>query len=291
MSFQIDQNELNDLIDACWAHHAWVKEFDKGNHPSVLPSIEMPILWFGNLKAYERSERRIITVGLNPSEMEFRERDTEETKGGWSMRRFQKANEIASIDRIGNESDLQHYRDALDDYFLNASAKGKKGKTKTAFMRWFSNWNGILHSLDASFDPEEMKNTAIHTDFCTPIATTPNWGELTDETAKKTIADSAANCGLWKGLVSVLQPDVILTCIASSYVEDIIGSLGLKVDDLHNLTESTCPRSPARKTLHAVGKLETTPVHLFAAPAGTPWRGWYKCQIEDFAKLIGKTVW
>ena len=88
MPSSIDYKKLNDLIDACWAHHAWVKEFDEGNHPSVLPSIEIPILWFGNLDKYFEFNRRIITVGLNPSEMEFREGDNPHHKGSESNKRF-----------------------------------------------------------------------------------------------------------------------------------------------------------------------------------------------------------
>jgi hypothetical protein len=42
------EHELDELIDACWAHHAWVNE----NYPDITPRVEIPILWFGNQEKY-----------------------------------------------------------------------------------------------------------------------------------------------------------------------------------------------------------------------------------------------
>ena len=54
------------------AREAWnLYERAKSQAHVVRPSI--PILFFGDSEAYERSERRIITVGLNPSRLEFPE--------------------------------------------------------------------------------------------------------------------------------------------------------------------------------------------------------------------------
>lgn len=67
MGEPIDQQKLNDLIDVCWAHHAWVKglhcncnfKHSDPNDPTrtlpdaefdrILPDNEIPILWFGSI--------------------------------------------------------------------------------------------------------------------------------------------------------------------------------------------------------------------------------------------------
>jgi hypothetical protein len=38
----------------------------------------LPIHWFGNRPAYEASPMRVVTVGLNPSDREFRANDAKE---------------------------------------------------------------------------------------------------------------------------------------------------------------------------------------------------------------------
>ena len=49
----------------------WTKLANRYSLPNVVnPSI--PILWFGDMKAYEESELKIVTVGLNPSCWELR---------------------------------------------------------------------------------------------------------------------------------------------------------------------------------------------------------------------------
>lgn len=38
----------------------------------------MPILWFGDKNAYKKSGLKIVTVGLNPSDREFRGNDNQQ---------------------------------------------------------------------------------------------------------------------------------------------------------------------------------------------------------------------
>jgi hypothetical protein len=66
----------------------------------VTPS--MPILYFGNLPAYRSSPLRVVTVGLNPSRLEFPK------AGPWS--RFPAA---ARLDADEKEF-VRHYLAALD---------------------------------------------------------------------------------------------------------------------------------------------------------------------------------
>ena len=41
---------------------------------NIIPS-SIPILWFGNLEKYLLSDKKIITVSLNPSDKEFKGKD------------------------------------------------------------------------------------------------------------------------------------------------------------------------------------------------------------------------
>ena len=48
----------------------------KRNDPAlkkVIVENSIPIIWFGNINKYLDSEKRILTVGLNPSNIEFPE--------------------------------------------------------------------------------------------------------------------------------------------------------------------------------------------------------------------------
>ena len=281
MGKSIDQKKLNDLIDACWAHHAWVKE----NYPAILPEVEIPILWFGNLKKYFASKRRIVTVGLNPSKAEFQEGKRPTKQSAWSMHRFRAAKEIANYGSLRENSDMVKYQSALNEYFL-----GFSGKETTAYRIWFSSWNCILRSLQAGFDPLKNQSTAIHIDFCTPLATNPTWGELPPDT-KESIVRNALQLGLWKGLVSFLQPHLILTCVSSFYIPQMVSSLGWSDEDTQETHPQACDRSTIHKVVHAFGNIQSGFVHLYAAPAGSPWKGWFKCQMEDFASEIAHTVW
>lgn len=269
------------LIDACWKHHAWVKR----TYPDVLPGMEMPILWFGDLVEYDRSPRKIVTVGLNPSLAEFQEGKRPTPTSAWSMHRFCEAEAVAKRGRLKSSADYSAYQDSLNHYFREYS-----NNQATAYKVWFSNWKGILHCLNASFDSSERKSTAIHIDFCTPIATIKKWGDR-DFKEKAVIADHAAQSGLWKSLIDVLCPDLILTCISRSYIDSAIESLKWKQQDCVDNQTHFCHRSPAHKTVHASGWVKSHRIHLFAAPAGSPWKGWYKCQIKDFAKQIENAVW
>ena len=56
-----------DLLDAI--QDAWQAFECAPAPPRVHPSI--PILFFGDLKAYCESDLRVVTVGLNPSRWEF----------------------------------------------------------------------------------------------------------------------------------------------------------------------------------------------------------------------------
>lgn len=142
----------------------------------------LPIHWFGNRPAYEASPLRVVTVGLNPSDREFRPNDATAV-----------SKDFRFPDYDGTEKGLER---ALNNYFK-----------RNPYNAWFKgSFSAVLHSFDASFY-EGAKNTAIHTDICSPWATIPTWSKLPLHEQQELEAEGHA---LWKKLILELQPDVIL---------------------------------------------------------------------------------
>lgn len=164
------------------------------NQPfAVTPSI--PILFFGDSDAYFDSEVRIITVGLNPSWVEFPPDD--------AFYRFPIARSIDPT-TIGHGSGYGLYLNALNAYFQT-----------NPYRTWFGSFEPLLNGLDASFYNKHAY-TALHTDICSPLATNPTWSGLSRE--QKTTLVTSGNA-LWRQLVNRLAPHVIIMSVARQHVE------------------------------------------------------------------------
>lgn len=159
----------------------------------------IPIDWFGNRNEYEQSDIRIVTVGLNPSEMEFK-RDKNATTYDVSYR-FPCA-------IVGNPAT---YPKAWNEYFTHNP------------YNWFYNFERVLQGAGASYGgklPEKIggqdhsNRRAIHTDLCSSYATAPTWSKLSRE-EQETISQEGV-C-YWKKQIEELQPDIIITAIAQKY--------------------------------------------------------------------------
>jgi hypothetical protein len=142
----------------------------------------LPIHWFGNRPAYEASSLRVVTVGLNPSDREFRPNDATPV-----------SKDFRFPDYDGTDKGLEL---ALNNYFK-----------RNPYGSWFKgSFGAVLQSFEASFYAE-AKNTAIHTDICSPWASIPTWSKLSENMRQELEAEGQA---LWKKLIVELQPDVIL---------------------------------------------------------------------------------
>lgn len=138
-----------------------------GSNPScVIPNV-MPILFFGNLDAYFKSEKRVVTVALNPSALEFL------TSSGYSIAyRFHGAPSTYSF----SQQDYLKYIQSVSNYFVY-----------NPYMRWFWYNEKILRYFNASYQgrfcgymtTEKFEKTALHIDLKAPVATDPVWGKLT----------------------------------------------------------------------------------------------------------------
>lgn len=153
----------------------------------------IPIHWFGDRVAYNRSKIRIVTVGLNPSDKEFRNNNRESFNIGL---RFQ-------------------------DY----EEKGLKAVYNNYFeynpYSWFKSFECILNGLDASYYSEKgMPNRVLHTDICSPWATDPTWSKLPNQ-EKKNLMENEHGFEQWKQLIRQLKPDIILFSIPEEYIKKL----------------------------------------------------------------------
>ena len=148
-----------------------------------------PILYFGDLDAYRASSLRVITVGVNPSGEEF------PAAAPWSrfpVKAIAEATEVVPL--------LPDYLCALNNYFR-----------LRPYKRWFGSYEPALNGMSASYY-DGATATAIHTDVCTPVPTSPVWGRLERHEWRALAPDGVA---LWHSLVEELEPHVILASIGA----------------------------------------------------------------------------
>lgn len=148
-----------------------------------------PILYFGDLTEYRASSFRVITVGVNPSGEEF------PANAPWS--RFPVA-EVAAAENV--EPLVTDYLEALNNYFR-----------LRPYRRWFDSYEPALNGMGASYY-DGAEATAVHTDICTPIPTSPIWGGL-DRDEWRFLAPGGVE--LWHRLVETLEPQVILASVGA----------------------------------------------------------------------------
>jgi hypothetical protein len=163
----------------------------------VNPSV--PILFFGDSDQYFSSELKVITLGLNPSRIEFPEEDR--------FKRF--SNARGTYPRILEGASYDEYLRALNGYFLKPP--------NDPYKSWFNAYEHLLTGLDCSYYGNGP-NTALHTDICSPLATDPTWGELSPEAQL-----GLTQCGtpLWHSLVEWLSPNLIVASVARSHLSRI----------------------------------------------------------------------
>ena len=170
------------LLQSALNHYNKFKKLDFVVKPSL------PVLYFGDLCAYTKSEFKIITAALNPSDAEFKEfRDSKP-----SFLRFPDYNKSVETLYL-----------SLNEYFKNIPYKKWFGKPVIGN----SGFLPILNGLETCYYDGIKKNTAIHTDICSPLATTPTWSKLSSVQQKELFKDGFE---LWKKLVLEIKPDLIL---------------------------------------------------------------------------------
>jgi len=155
-------------------------------------------LYFGDYPAYEKSETKIITVGLNPSHKEFPIEDR--------FLRFRKS------EKISKKRNMTHYEIQL---FLNSLNDNYKDEP---YSRWFGCFEPMLNGLNSSYYDNEYPSRVLHTDICSPLATDITWSKL-DERQRARLSHSGNK--MWHSLVEILAPDFILISVARRHLNKI----------------------------------------------------------------------
>lgn len=164
----------------------------------------LPILYFGDIEAYFKSQYKIITAAINPSDNEFHNETTKE----FFYKRFPQFEGIVKENALNNENILQ-YLSALNSYF----------KTGNDYKKWFKTTprNNLFAPFSASYY-DNAPNRVIHTDTLSPFATFPTWGDIAKKTQRRF---SDIGIPLWNELVEILEPDIIFMSLNKKYISHI----------------------------------------------------------------------
>lgn len=155
----------------------------------------IPILWFGDLEAYRKSQTKILTVGINPSDVEFKVKKTD--KNFDLDYRFPGSTSINF-----NNPPHNTYTQVLSNYFR-----------KNPYRSWFDRNEAALNGLGASYYDGEIR--ALHIDIRTPIATLKKWRALT----KNEKSAFGAYIQIFNDLVEELQPDIMIMPLGEEHIK------------------------------------------------------------------------
>ena len=169
------------LVREARAHY----KANAGNH-SVLESAA-PVLFFGDLPKYQESKPRIATAALNPSRKEF-----------------PRANPFLRFRDTRPKDDDNSYVESLVKYFQTCPYKS-----------WFANYEQALLGMGASYYGGDG-GVAIHTDIASVLPTHPTWSKLCSPTQEIL---SKRGVSLWRRLVELIRPDILLLSIAPQWTE------------------------------------------------------------------------
>lgn len=159
--------------------------------PQLVVQPAAPVLYFGDAEAFAKSRPRVVTVGLNPSNVEFPRDDP--------FQRFPGAQTLSA----GN---FDSYLDSLNQYF-----------DVVPYRAWFGTFEPLLNGMGASYY-RGGDSTVLHTDLCSPVATEPTWSRLRPSFRERLIADGRP---LWHDLIRILQPDLLLMSVARHHLRAI----------------------------------------------------------------------
>lgn len=164
-----------------------MKYYNEFKDKKFVVNPSLPILYFGDIKAYCKSEIKIITVGINPSDREFKKFKSDKY----------------SFEHRFPDWKGDNLPQVLNDYF------------KKCPYEWFENYELILNGTYCSYKDEKYENRAIHTDMCSPLATYPTWSGLKKE-RPSLFKDGFT---LWKLLLDELKPHIILVSMPCALFE------------------------------------------------------------------------
>lgn len=162
-------------------------------------SFPFPILYFGDECAYKKSSTRVVTLSLNPSDVEFKNDRFPNVTG--------KASNTAA-----------DFKSAFDNYFK-----------ADPYWTWFNYYEHALNAMGASYSgsssSDAKPDTALHIDLV-PVATKPVWGGLT-KTERSCLLDTYRTDLVH--LIDNLDPHCILTSISQNNLEYFLSAIEAKI--------------------------------------------------------------
>jgi hypothetical protein len=234
--------------------------FDKFKNYHIVASPSLPILYFGDLTSYHLSNLKVVTVGKNPSDNEFRLKKDD----SFSFVRFSNWDEAS-----------RNLIPTLNSYFEDKPLK-----------QWFSSFEPILNGLHASYYQSSYSNIALHTDICSPLATDPTWSKL----PKKTQADLyEGGFEIWRELIEELQPDIILVSIPRALFESVFSSTGKELIIFTLKKDTELRKKPYIVEMHEYKlKSEKVVKVVFGQAANKPFDTIHNLQKIEIGKLCRK---
>ena len=176
-------------------YHDCLKHLNELRGQQFVVPKSIPIPFFGDVNDYLNSRLRIVTAALNPSDQEFPAKNM----GGYS--RFDVSNGLLGTEQLAVE---------LSSYFK-----------KNPYRRWFSSFEMVLKGMGASYggkmSTDPFKNSSIHVDLCSPIATSPTWSGLlaTDRNLLVPFGRST-----FIALMKELKPHIIIASVGWGHLDD-----------------------------------------------------------------------
>ena len=85
------------------------------------------------------------------------------------------------------------------------------------YRAWFSAFEPLLNGAGASYYAGKA-STALHTDICSPVPTSPTWSQLDAADRAALEADGGP---LWHLLLEALQPQIVAMSVAKVHLERI----------------------------------------------------------------------
>ena len=200
------KKNLFSIIDKYW------DDFNaKRMMAGVIPGF-IPIIWFGDIKAYLESKIKTVTVALNPSWHEF---SSNSKKLNLSYQRFLGADTLLSKTKL-NDSDKEQLTSIYSNYFCEDPYYDWFRCYDTKCMGFISKY-GYEVNYGYNSNPQ---NTAIHIDYYSALPTDPVYSKLKDDPNCRETYNKLPNKDLFKELLGVLNPNVILfSCAYESFYD------------------------------------------------------------------------
>ena len=216
-------------------------EFNNKKKLSYVIEKSLPILFFGDIEAFIKQQKKVITVGLNPSNIEFQSN----LYDPYSYFRFPEyRNSIGSLET------------SLCNYFKHQP-----------YRKWFNTgYEPLLNGMNCTFYNKNSKKKVLHTDICSPLSTNPTWSKLSidqqDELRKN-------GFNLWKRLVLEIKPNLIILSTRKSYLESLNPKFKQTLHTI-NKTKDGKPRRPFNLEHYETNILGLDVTLVYGVPKNLP---------------------